>query len=234
MQPVPPGPAPTRGAGFALAFVLGGGFVALAGAAVVAAFLLGRHQSGAVPGDAGATTAPTSDAAAAVVIATATADAGASGGSADAAQPASTKATRAGTKTIPQSDGGAAKPPSTAKCTCVSERNNRICPTPMVPSCRCWSESGGFTLCPTPWVGLTATTSATCPRGYDLYSSKPGRKDKDPCSGFLSNDGTRAVPGVADCNFCYGRDKVAGVAGGPCRGTNAGGEVVDGKLFCDP
>jgi serine/threonine-protein kinase len=53
MQHAPPGPRPTRGAGLVLAFVLGGGFVALAGVAVVAAFLLGRHQTAEAPCDAG-------------------------------------------------------------------------------------------------------------------------------------------------------------------------------------
>jgi hypothetical protein len=42
------------------------------------------------------------------------------------------------------------------------------------------------------------------------------------------------VQGVTDCSFCYGREKVAGVTGGACRGTNGNGQVVDGKLTCEP
>jgi serine/threonine-protein kinase len=226
MQPAPPGPAPKSGAGFALAFVLGGGFVALAGVAVVAAFLLGRRQSGAVPGDAGVSKASTSEGAPAVV--TATSDAGASGGSADAAPPASSKATRAGTKTSPQSSGGrAATPPSSGKCTCLDDRNRRTCPTPPVPSCTC-TMSDKSNLCPKPWAG-----GSSCVGGSSQYG-KPGLKSGAPCSGFTRDDGTHAVQGVTECIYCYGTDTVAGVTGGACRGMNADGQVVDGKLSCEP
>jgi hypothetical protein len=63
---------------------------------------------------------------------------------------------------------------------------------------------------------------------------KPGRKAGEACSGYLSNDSTHAVQGVVDCSFCSGNDRVAGVAGGACRGMNTNGQVVDGKLTCDP
>jgi hypothetical protein len=83
-------------------------------------------------------------------------------------------------------------------------------------------------LCPKPWAG-----GSNCVGGSSQYG-KAGRKTGEPCSGFTRDDGARAVQGVTECIYCYGTDTVAGVAGGACRGMNTGGQVVDGKLACDP
>jgi serine/threonine protein kinase len=200
-------------AGFVFPFLLGSGIVVLAGAAIVAAFLLGR--------DRGTAAAVAVDAAVAVAPAAGTAnDDGASAPAIPGSRSARGRATAAAGVTV-------------ARCECETPRGGTICTVTKTPNCSCLTENR-LQLCPIP-----ADANRNCaahPAGLLPYSA-PGRKDGEPCSGFaiLGDGSSKSMTGLTECQFCYGRDKVAGVPGAACRGQIGTGDTnVEGHFVCDP
>ena len=217
---------PTRSS-FALPFVLGGGIVVLAGGAIVTAFLLGRQNATApAAGDAAVVASPAGT--------TGGAAAPASAGARTSSTAAAAKGGKPGAATAAAGAAAAgATGPTSAKCECETPNGGTICTVPKIPNCSC-TTSDGSTLCPVAWV------KSDCPvRGANgiLPYSAAGRKNGQPCSGFLSLADNTSKPGgtgTTDCQFCYGRDKIAGVPGAPCRGQIGTGETgIEGRLVCD-
>jgi serine/threonine protein kinase len=232
MQTAPIAAQPRARAGFAFPFLLGGGIVVLAGGAIAVAFLLGRdHGKAAGAADA----APAGAAAPAAVNAPSTAnDAGARTASPAATTKGGKPTTAAPAATAPAAAAGAvaATGATSARCECETPRGGLVCTVTKTPNCSCTTPTFA-SLCP---VKPDASGSCSVRPGGLLPYSGAGRKNGETCSGFaFLNDGsTPLITGVTDCQFCYGRDKIAGVPGAVCRGQIGTGETnIEGHLVCD-
>jgi eukaryotic-like serine/threonine-protein kinase len=214
---------PPRSSNLALVFMLSGALVLLAGAGLVIAFLLGRGHSGATT-DAGPP-APAASVAVASTVAAVAAGAPSSALPRAGGRPAAAS----GARTV----AAAAVPPS-ARCECETSRGGTICVATKIPRCTC-RVGGSSDLCPEPFPAVAdGVGECPVPGGLQSYSAA-GRKNGEPCTGFMRTGGTKSAPasGVTSCSFCYGHDKFASTDGSACRGTVSTGETVEGKAVCD-
>jgi serine/threonine-protein kinase len=219
-----PHPSAPAGSKFVLPFVLGIGFVLVAGGGLAAAFVVGRDSRG-TPGSI--------DAGSASVITPAPVPANDGGPRGPGPASAATNSGRGARLAAPIAAGPSASAASATspKCACLNDLGGTICVVPKVPSCTCENRDQGGTLCPKPYVDHHCTVS----NGDSGPYGGPGRANGQACSGFFDtpNGVTRTGTGTTDCQFCYGHDKFPGVPGASCKGMIGNGTTREGRLVCD-